>query len=66
MFGMTCRHCKRCETCPEADRQLICTSFKRNWPAILEDPDEKVRKIGKAEYKRIRKRARREAPGLEP
>lgn len=66
MHELTCRHCKRFEACPEADRELTCTSFLRNWPAILEDPDEKIRKIGKAEYRRMLRKARREASGLEP
>lgn len=57
--GLTCRHCL--EDCPEAWRETICSDFRANWKAIIDDEDIAISRQGKAEYRRICRRARKEA-----
>lgn len=57
--GLTCRHCLK--GCLEAWREMTCSDFQPNWQAIIADEDIAISRQGKAEYRRICRRARKEA-----
>ena len=61
MEGLSCRHCLK--DCLEDWRETPCRDFQTDWQKVIADPDPKISKMGKAEYRRICRRARREASG---
>lgn len=60
--GVTCAHCLHAETCVEGWREMVCSDYAYDWEAIEADPA--VRRQGRAEKKRIRKRIREEIAAL--
>lgn len=59
--GLQCRHCEKKTDCMESFRGTPCRDFLENWTAIREDEDPAIRKQGRAQYKRICRKAREEA-----
>lgn len=59
--GLACAHC--ITACAEAWREMPCRGFREDWKKIMEDSDQRIARQGKAQYRRICKKARREASG---
>ena len=59
--GFTCEHCLN--QCQEAWRETPCRDFREDWQRIIQDKDQRIAKMGKAEYRRICRQARKAASG---